>query len=86
MDSSFASSLSTWQCFVHNPNHIMQQAYRGIRGGKLIVDELRKLQVPLQDNLLSNFNKWVGLFFNFHILLGVRGLRDNGAFLSYDAL
>ena len=52
----------------------------------MIVDELRKLQVPLQDNLLSNFNKWVGLFFNFHILLGVRGLRDNGVLLSYDVL
>ena len=47
VDSSFASSLSNWQQFVHNPTHIIQQEYRGIRGGKVIVDELRKLQLPL---------------------------------------
>ena len=28
----------------------------------------------------------MGLFSNFHILLGVWHLRDNGAFLSYDVL
>ena len=86
VDSSFASSLSNWQHFVHNPTHIIQQEYRGIRGGKVIVDELRKLQLPLQDNILSNCHKWVGLFSNFHVLLGVRGLRDDDTFLSYDVL
>ena len=29
----------------------------------MIVDELRKLQLPLQNNILSNGHKWVGLFF-----------------------
>ena len=28
----------------------------------------------------------MGLFLNFHILLRLRGLGDNGAFLSYDVL
>ena len=42
VDSSFASSLIT---------NIIQWEYRGIRGGKMIVDELRKLQLPLQDNM-----------------------------------
>ena len=64
VDSSFASSLSKWQRFVHNPNDIMQQENRGIRG-KMIVDELRKLQLPLMDNIHSNCHKWVGLFSNF---------------------
>ena len=64
----------------------MQNFYRGIRGGKLIVDELRKLASPLHANLLSNFHKWVGLFLNFYILLGVWGLKANGAFLSYYVL
>ena len=39
VDSSFASSVSKWQHLVHNPIDIMQQEYRGIRGGKMIVDE-----------------------------------------------
>ena len=86
VDSSFASSLSKWQRFVHNPTNIMQQEYRGIRGGKMIVDELRKLQLPLMDSTHSNCHKWVGLFSNFQILLGVRGLRDKDSFLSYDVL
>ena len=61
----------------------MPQEYRGIRGGKMIVDELRKLQLPLMDNIHSNCHKWVGLFSNFHILLEVHGLRDKDTFLSY---
>ena len=60
VDSSFDSSFSNWQQFVHNPTHIIQQEYREIRGGTVIVDELRKLQLPLQDNVLSN--KWERLF------------------------
>ena len=47
VDSSFASSLSKWQRFVHKPTHIIQQDYRGVRGGKMIGDELRKLHLPL---------------------------------------
>ena len=58
VDSSFASSLSNWQHLIHNPIHIVQQEYRGIRGGKMVVDELRKLQLPLQDNMLPNCHKW----------------------------
>ena len=52
----------------------------------MIVDELRKLQLPLQDNILSNCHKWVGLFSNFQILLGVCDLGDDDTFLSYDVL
>ena len=49
----------------------------------MIVDELRKLQLPLMDSTHSNCHKWVGLFSNFQILLGVRGLRDKDSSLSY---
>ena len=52
----------------------------------MIVDELRKLQLPLMDNIHSNCHNWVGLFSNFQILLGVCGLRDKDSFLSYDVL
>ena len=65
---------------------LIQQEYRGIRGGMVILAELRKLQLPLQDNIFSNCHKWVGLFSNFQVLLGVRGLRDDDTFLSYDVL
>ena len=67
VDSSFVSSLSNWQQFVHNPIHIIQQEYRGIRGGKMVVDELRTLQLPVQDNIPSNCHKWVtrGIIFKF---------------------
>ena len=54
VDSSFASSLSKWQRFVHNPSSITQHEYRfKRRGRKMIVDELRKLQLPLVDNMHS---------------------------------
>ena len=86
VDSSFTSSLSNCQRFVYNPTQIIQHEYRGIGGGKMILDELRRLQLPLQGNILSNCHKWVGLFSNFHVLLGVRGLRDDDTFLSYDVL
>ena len=33
---------------------------RGIRG-MMIIDELRKLQLPWYDNILSNCYKWVGV-------------------------
>ena len=52
----------------------------------MIVEELRRLQLPLQDNILFNCHKWMGLFSNFRVLLGVRGLREDGTFLSYDVL
>ena len=52
----------------------------------MIVDELRKLPLPLMDNINSDCHKWVGSFSNFQILLGVCGLRDNDSFLSYNAL
>ena len=38
------------------------------------------------DNIRSNCHKWVELFSDFHILLGVCGLRDNDTFLIYDVL
>ena len=38
------------------------------------------------DNIRSNCHKWVELFSDFHILLGVCGLRDNDTFLHYDVL
>ena len=52
----------------------------------MILAELRKLQLPLQDNIFSNCHKWVGLFSNFQVLLGVCGLRDDYTFLGYDVL
>ena len=52
----------------------------------MIVDELRILQLPLEDNICSNGHKWVGIFSNFQNLLGICGLRDKDTFLSYDVL
>ena len=54
----------------------MQQEYRGISGGKMVIDESRKLQLPLMVNIHSNCQKWVILFSNFQILLGVYGIGD----------
>ena len=44
------------------------------------------MQLPLEDNILSNCHKWVGLFSNFQVLLGVCGLRDDDTFLSNNVL